>query len=381
MASKRDYYEVLGVPRSATSDEVKKAYRRLARTHHPDVNRHDKAAEEKFKEINEAYEILSDPQKRGVYDRFGHSGPSGGFGQADFDYGRGFGFGDIFDVFFGSGGFNTGEAARERPISQRGTDLRADVELTLEEVATGAEKTVRLSRMETCESCTGSGAAPGSQPETCSTCHGAGQVRRQQTGFFGTSITVGVCPRCHGEGRVIQNPCKECGGDGRVRSTAKIEVKVPAGVDSDNRVRLSGEGDAGIRGGPTGDLYVFPHVRQHPIFERRGNDIWCELSVSFAQASLGATVEASTLDGKEKLHLAEGTQSGEVYRLRDRGIPSVNGHGKGSLNVAIKVETPTKLSGEERKLLQQFADMRGENLDAEPEKSFFEKVKDAFSGR
>lgn len=381
MASKRDYYEVLGVPRSATSDEIKKAYRRMARTHHPDVNRHDQAAEERFKEINEAYETLSDTQKRSVYDRFGHSGPSRGFGQADFDFGRGFGVGDIFDVFFGSGGFNPGETARERTVSQRGADLRADVELTLEEVAVGVERIVRLSRMETCESCGGSGAAAGSQPETCSTCHGSGQVRRQQTGFFGTSITVGACPRCHGEGRVIQNPCRECGGDGRVRSTAKIDAKIPAGVDSDNRVRLSGEGDAGTRGGPPGDLYVFPFIRKHPVFERRGDDIWCELSVSFAQAALGATVEAPTLDGKEKLHLAEGAQSGEVYRLRDRGIPNVNGRGKGSLNVVLNVKTPTKLSGEERKLLQEFADLRGDILDAEPEKSFFEKVKDAFGGR
>lgn len=379
MANKRDYYEVLGVPRSAGADDIKKAYRRLARAHHPDVNRHDHQAEERFKEINEAYSVLSDPQKRGMYDRFGHAAPSGGFGAADFDFGRGFGFGDIFDVFFGSGNF--GEATRERSVSQRGSDLRTDVELTLEEVATGVEKEVRVSRMETCETCLGGGAQPGAEPEVCGTCHGAGQVRRQQSSIFGTSITVGACPRCRGEGRVINNPCHACGGEGRVRSSAKLEVKIPAGVDNDNRVRLSGEGDAGIRGGPPGDLYVFTNVRQHPIFERRGNDIWCEQQVSFVQAALGATVEAPTLDGKEKLHLAEGAQTGEVYRLRDRGIPDVNGRGKGSLNVVIRVQTPTKLSGEERRLLEEFAKARGESLEAEPEKSFFEKVKDVFTGR
>jgi molecular chaperone DnaJ len=381
MANKRDYYEVLGIPRSATSEEIKKAYRRLARTHHPDVNRHDEEAEERFKEINEAYEVLSDNQKRGVYDQFGHAGPSQGFGgRGGFDAGGGFGFGDIFDVFFGSGGFGT-ETGRERSVSQRGADLRADIELTLEEVATGVEKTVRVTRMETCETCHGSGAEAGTEPETCSTCRGTGQVRRQQSGFFGTSITVGACPHCHGEGHVIKNPCKSCGGEGRSRNTAKLEVKIPAGVDNENRVRLSGEGDAGYRGGTPGDLYVFPHIRPHQIFERRGNDVWCEVPVSFAQASLGATVEAPTLDGKEKLHLGEGTQTGEVYRLRDRGIPSLNGRGRGSVNVVIRVQTPTKLSHEERKLLEDFAKARGESLEAEPDKSFFEKVKDAFTGR
>ncbi|MDO8682939.1 MAG: molecular chaperone DnaJ [Armatimonadota bacterium] len=379
MASKRDYYEILGVPRSASADEIKKAYRRLARTHHPDVNRHDKAAEDTFKEINEAYEVLSDTQKRNVYDRFGHNGPSGRTG-AGFDFNEGFGFGDIFDVFFGSGGFGQ-TTARERNVSERGADLRADVEMTLEEAAKGIEKTLRISRMETCKACDGSGAEPGSKPETCTTCHGAGQVRRQQTGFFGTSIGVGICPHCRGEGRVVKSPCHECGGEGRTRGSAQIEVKIPAGVDNDNRIRLSGEGDAGMRGGPPGDLYVFPHIKPHSIFERRGNDIWCEVMVTFAQAALGATIAVPTLDGEEKLHLAEETQGGEVFRLRDHGIPDVNGRGKGSLNVVVKVQTPTKLSQEERQLLEDFAKSRGENLEAEPDKSFFEKVKDAFSGR
>jgi len=374
MASKRDYYEVLGVPRSATTEDIKKAYRRLARTHHPDVNRHDNEAEERFKEINEAYETLSDNQKRAMYDRFGHGGVSpGGFGATDF------GFGDIFDAFFGSGGF--GETVRERTVSERGADLRVDVELTLEEVVAGVEKTVRVSRMESCDACNGTGSEAGKRPDVCPTCHGSGQIRRQSSGFFGASISISVCPHCGGEGRVITAPCRECGGEGRVRKTAQLSVNIPAGVDDDNRIRLSGEGDAGIRGGSPGNLYVFPHVRKHPIFERRGNDIWLEAPVTLAQAALGATVEVPTLDGKEKLHLSEGAQSGEVYRLRDRGLPGLQGRGKGSLNVVIKVETPTHLSQEERKLLNEFAEMRGEKLEAEPDKSFFEKVKDTFSGR
>jgi molecular chaperone DnaJ len=374
----RDFSEVLGVSRDAGREEVQQAYRRLARQNHPDVNR-DPGAEERFKEINEAYEVLSDAQKRGAYDHYGHGGqPSGGFGQGDF--GGGFGFGDIVDVFFGQGGMGGG-ATRERSVSQRGADLRADLELTLEEIATGVEKTVRVTRTETCEVCTGSGAEPGSQSETCTTCHGAGQVRRQQTGFFGTSVTVVACPRCHGEGRTIKTPCHACAGEGRVRNTAKLDVKIPAGVDNENRIRLSGEGDAGYRGGPPGDLYVFPHIKAHPIFERRANDLWCEISVTVVQAALGATVEAPTLESKEKLHLSEGTQSGEVYRLRERGIPSLNGRGRGSLNVVVKVQTPTKLSNQERKILEEFAEARGEKFDVESEKSFFEKVKDAFSGR
>ena len=376
MASKPDYYETLGVPRSATTEDVKKAYRRLARTHHPDVNRHDEEAEDRFKAINEAYQVLSDNQKRAMYDRFGHAGLSpGGAGATDF----GFGFGDIFDAFFGGGGFGAG--VQERAVSQRGADLRVDVELTLEEVATGVEKSVRVSRMQSCDACKGSGSEGGNSPSECPTCRGSGQVRRQTSGFFGASISISPCQRCRGQGHIITSPCRECGGEGRFRGTAQLSVSIPAGVDDDNRIRLSGEGDAGVRGGAPGNIYVFPHIRNHPIFERRGNDIWLEARVTLAQAALGATIEVPTLDGKEKLHLPEGAQAGEVYRLRERGLPGLQGRGKGSLNVALRVETPARLSEEERKLLEKFAEMRGEKIEAEPDKSFFEKVKDAFGGR
>lgn len=380
MASKRDYYEVLGVARGASTDEIKKAYRKMARKHHPDVNLNDTESEARFKEINEAYEVLSDAQKRGIYDTYGHEGlnsQAGGPGPgADFGFS---GFGDIFDMFFGSG---FGGATRERGGPERGADLRYDLELTLEEAATGVEREIRVNRFEACGTCSGSGAKSGTSAETCSVCHGSGQVRQAMRDIFGgQSVRVSTCPRCHGEGRIVTNPCEDCGGAGRRRRVARKTVKIPAGVDTGNRIRISGEGDAGAKGGPHGDLYVIVHMKQHAAFERREDDVICEAAVSMTQAAFGATIEVQTLLGKEQLHLSEGTQNGQVYMLRGQGIPHLNGRGNGDEHVVIKVETPSHLSDEQKQLLLQFAEMRGEKLDISEDKGFFERVKDVLGGR
>lgn len=383
MAEKRDYYEVLGIQRGASADEIKRAYRKLARKHHPDVNPGDHSAEDKFKELNEAYEVLSDSQKKDMYDRFGHSAVNGGGAPGAGDYG-GFnvdfgGFGDIFDMFFGGGGGRA--AAQDRTGPERGADLRYDLEMTLEEAAVGVEKKIRFAHFEICDVCHGSGAAEGSKPETCPTCHGAGQVRQQQQTFFGTQIRVTACPKCHGEGRIITNPCQTCNGQGRVRKTVERTVNIPAGVDNGSRIRIPREGDSGLRGGGPGDLYIVTHVRAHEIFERRGDDVWRELSVTFAQAALGAAVKVKTLVGEEVLNIAAGTQNGEVYSLKGKGMPDPRGRGQGDLNVIVIVQVPTKLKDEEKKLLRQFSEMRGEELVEHEEKGFFERVKDVLGGR
>ena len=380
MADKQDYYETLGVAKTSSQDDIKKAYRRLARKHHPDVNQHDKDADDKFKEINEAYQVLSDPEKREVYDRYGHQGfdqfngggaNAGGYG----DFG---GFGDIFEMFFGGGG--QGQARSSKPGAERGNDLRYDVELTLEDAAHGVEQNIKYSRMETCDTCNGTGAKPGTTPETCSVCHGAGQVRQQQQTIFGTQVRITACPRCHGEGRVIGSPCGTCGGHGRSRKTVEKAVSIPAGVDNGMRIRLSGEGDAGLRGGPSGDLYIFTHIRQHDFFERKDNDLWCQVPISFTLAALGGIIEVKTIDGVEDLEVSAGTQPDEVYSLRGKGMPDVNGRGKGDLNVILKVETPTKLTDDQKELLRHFAALRGEDIKPVHGKSFFERVKDAING-
>lgn len=378
MAEKQDYYETLGVSRNASQDEIKKAYRRLAHKHHPDVSSGDKeTAEARFKEIGEAYSVLSDPEKREVYDRYGHQGfdqsSGGGYG----GFGDMGGFGDIFDMFFG-GASTTG--ARSRPAAERGNDLRHDVEITLEEAAHGTEHNIRFARMETCDTCSGSGAQPGTNPETCGICHGNGQVRQQQQTIFGTQIRITTCPRCHGEGRVIGSPCTKCGGHGRVRKTVEKKVDIPAGVDTGMRVRLAGEGDAGLRGGPHGDLYIVIHVRKHKIFERKGNDLWCEVPISFVLAALGGSIDVPTIDGSEELGVSPGTQSREVYVMRGKGMPDPSGRGHGDLNVVLKVETPTKLTDEQKTLLKEFAASRGEEIKEVQGKGFFERVKDAFGG-
>ena len=375
MVDKRDYYEILGIAKDASQADIKRAYRRLAREHHPDVNPNDPEAEARFKEINEAYQVLSDSEKRSVYDRYGHRGMDQSYGQ-DFggfsDFG---GFGDIFDMFFGGGASG---AARTRPSAERGNDLRYDVELSLEEAARGVEHTVKYSRMESCDTCHGSGAKPGTQPETCSMCGGSGQVRQQQQTIFGTQVRIGACPRCKGEGRVISAPCPECSGQGRVRRSVEKKVDIPAGVDTGMQIRLSGGGDAGLRGGPSGDLYIFMHVRKHPIFERRGNDLWCKKTISFACAALGGTLDVKTIDGTEEMEVDSGTQFGEVYTLRGKGMPDPTSGRRGDLNVAIEIETPSHLNDEQKTLLRQFAASRGEDIRPTRGKSIFERVKDAF---
>jgi len=380
MTEKRDYYETLGVSRNADSNQIKQAFRRLAREHHPDVNLGDRAAEARFKEINEAYQVLSDPEKREVYDRYGHQGFEQAYGGPDFggfgDFG---GIGDIFDMFFGTAG--AAGSTRSRSGAERGNDLRYDVELTLEEAAHGASRVVRLSRMETCATCGGSGTKPGSHPETCGMCHGSGQVRQQVQSFFGAQIRITACPKCHGEGRVITSPCDDCSGQGRARKTIEKSVDIPAGVDNDMRIRLASEGDAGRRGGPSGDLYIFTHVRAHDFFERRGGDLWCEMSVGVALAALGGSIDVRTIDGSEQLNISPGAQSGETYKLKGKGMPDPNTGRAGDQNVVIRVQTPTKLSDEQKELLRKLAALRGEEISEVHEKSFFERVKDAFTGQ
>jgi molecular chaperone DnaJ len=381
--SKRDFYEVLGVPKTATEDELKKAYRKLARKYHPDLNPDNKEeAERKIKEVNEAYEVLSDSQKRTQYDQFGHDAFQGGQGGAGgFNpfggAGAGGGFSDIFDMFFGQSGFGGGGGQRNGP--EKGADLRFDMEISFEQAAFGVETEVQIPRTEECTTCQGSGAAAGTHPETCPQCKGSGQTQVIQNTPFGRMVNVRACERCHGEGKIIHTPCRECKGQGRVRRNRKITVKIPAGVDTGSRLRVAHEGEAGLRGGPQGDLYVYIFVKQHKLFTREGNDVLCEVPVSFVQAALGDEIDVPTLDGKVKMRVPEGTQSGTVLRLKDKGIPYLRGNGRGDQNVRIKVVTPHKLSDKQKQLLQDFARASGENINPE-EKGFFKKMKDVLGG-
>jgi molecular chaperone DnaJ len=379
LAVKRDYYEVMGLGSSASADEIKSAYRRLARQHHPDVNQGDSAAETRFKEINEAYEVLSNPEKRQRYDRYGHEGVNGGPGGVDFGFGGGFGVGDIFDMFFG--GSATREAGPRGSRVQRGADLRYDLEISLEEAAFGAEKTIEIAKLETCTTCKGSGGKEGAKPETCTTCRGQGQVRSTQQTFLGSFSTVTTCPRCRGEGQIISDPCPRCHGDGRERKSKTLQVKIPAGVDTGARIRFTGEGEAGPHGGPGGDLYVVTIVRPHPVFERHGLDIACEITISFAKAALGGKVEVPTLKGKEELFLPEGTQPGDVFRLPGKGMPEVGRSTRGDQHVVVRVVTPTRLNDRQRRALQEFAAASGEEVGETGDGSLFEKIRNIFHGR
>ncbi|MEP7211975.1 MAG: molecular chaperone DnaJ [Acidobacteriota bacterium] len=366
--AKRDYYEVLGVSRTATEVEIKKAYRTLAIQHHPDKNPDDHTAEEKFKECAEAYAVLSDAQKRASYDRFGHAAAGAGAG-AGFDPG----FSNIEDIFdlFGFGDMFGGRRGTRTSV-QRGSDLRYDLEITLEDSATGKDEKLRIPRLETCGICKGSGAEEGSKPETCVTCSGSGQTRYQQ-GFFSVMRT---CPNCQGKGQIIRNPCKECKGDGRVEKEKTLDVKIPAGVETGSRLRVSGEGEAGVGGGPAGDLFVVLHVAEHETFERQGANLYSAVPLTFAQAALGAEIKVKTLDGEEDLKIPAGTQTGTVFRIKSHGMPALGGRGKGDLFVAATLITPKSLTKDQRKLLEQLAEVEDTDFNDE---SFIEKVRNIFS--
>ncbi len=363
---KRDYYDVLGVSRSASDEDLKKAYRKLAIQCHPDKNPGDKAAEDRFKELGEAYQVLSDPERRSAYDRFGHAAfEQGGFG--GFDFGAGFEdiLGDLFGDFFGTG---RGRGGRAR--ARRGQDLQYQLEVSFEEAARGCEKTLSIPRLASCATCGGSGAKPGTRPTTCPQCRGAGQIRFQQ-GFFAIAKTCGTC---NGQGSVVSSPCADCNGAGARRKTNTLSVRIPAGVDTGSRLKLRGEGESGGSGGPPGDLYVLVQVAEHPIFVRDGIDVVCEVPVSIAQASLGTEIEIPTLDGVRRLKVPAGTQSGHLFRLRGLGVPDLNGYGRGDQVVRLAVETPRKLSARQRELLQEFASISGEEVHPMA-KSFLDKVK------
>ena len=374
--SKRDYYEVLGVNRDAGDDEIKKAYRKLAMKHHPDRNPDSKDAEEKFKEAKEAYEMLSDPQKKAAYDRYGHAGvdPSMGAGPGAQGFEGGFAdaFGDIFgDLFGGAGGGRGG-----RSNVYRGADLRYNLEITLEEAARGAEKTIRIPTVEECGTCHGSGAKPGTQPKPCPTCNGHGQVRVQQ-GFFSIQQT---CPKCHGSGKIIPDPCRDCGGAGRVKKQKTLEVKIPAGIDEGMRLRHAGHGEPGVNGGPPGDLYVEIHIRKHAVFERDHDDLHCEMPISITTAALGGEIEIPTLEGMARLKIPAETQSGKVFRLRGKGIKNVRSHVHGDLMCHVVVETPVSLTERQKELLREFEESASGNADRHNPKAkgWMDKVRDFF---
>jgi len=381
--TKRDLYEVLSVPRSASGDEIKSAYRKAALRWHPDRNPDNKhEAEEKFREATEAYTVLSDAQKRQIYDAYGHAGLSSaaggsGFQSVDFSVFEGLQdiLGDFFqvdDVFGFGGGARRGRGGRR---SQRGADLRYDVTLSFEEAAVGKKLRIRIPRAEACDICSGSGAKPGTSPVTCSMCEGRGQVRHQQS-FL---VIARTCPQCQGSGRVLRDPCPACRGAGRVERERSMDVEIPAGVDTGMRVRLPGEGETGTNGGPRGDLYVQVEVREHPFFERKGSDLFCTIPISISQAALGAEIRVPTMSAEEKLKIPEGTQSGQIFHLKGKGLPSPHGHGRGYLHVAVRVVIPEKLSRDQKRLMEELANtFNQDNRPAERNSSFFEKVKDIF---
>ena len=374
---KRDYYEVLGVSRDATEDEIKKAYKKLARQSHPDMNPGDKEAEEKFKEVNEANEVLSDPDKRARYDQFGFAGvdPSYGAGTGGGGgYGSPFDFGDLGDIFgsFFGGGF--GSTAQRRNGPQRGESIRASVTLSFTEAAFGCEKEITLERSEQCETCKGSGCAPGTTPEVCPDCRGSGAVTRAQRTPFGVMQSQTVCPKCGGTGRIIHQPCPDCGGKGAVRRRKTIKVSIPAGIDDGQTISLRGQGHAGRNGGGAGDLLITVMVRPHEIFRREGTAVFCEAPITFTQAVLGAELEIPTIDGKVKYTIPEGTQTGTVFRLKGRGIPVLNGRGRGDQYVTVVIETPRGLNKDQKEALRRFSETLGEN-NYEQQRSFFKKFR------
>ena len=378
--AEQDYYSVLGIPRSATVEDIKKAYRKLALRYHPDRNPGNKESEEKFKTISEAYEVLSDSEKRQAYDQFGSAGVHGGFGTGGAGA-RGFGgtggmggfediFGDIFGDFFGTG---SRQRRRERTRGIRGQDLKYDITISFEEVAFGKKNKIEIPRHVACPHCAGSGAKPGTKPVTCSKCNGEGEVRYTQ-GFFSVSRT---CDRCHGEGRTVETPCGTCHGEGTVRETKTVEITIPPGIDEGQSLRLNGEGNAGLQGGPSGDLYLVMHIKKHPFFTREQDDVICEVPITFTQAALGVQIEVPTLYGKVEMKIPSGTQWGKTFRLKDKGFPNIHGYGKGDQLVKIVIETPTKLNKEQKELLAKFASLSGEQVQPN-QKNFVDKMKDLF---
>lgn len=389
--AKRDYYEVLGISRNATEEEIKRAYRKLAKKYHPDMNRDNKEeAGEKFKEVSEAYEILMDKGKRAAYDRYGHEGVEKTFGKGGFDWSdfthfedvrdifRGFDdffeTGSIFDIFFGR------PSTRVRPrgrVKMRGSDIKIRLKLTLEEIKTGVEKKLRISRLEQCPKCNGTGVEPGSQAEACSVCHGSGELREVQRSMFGQFVQVRTCPRCRGEGRIISNPCSKCKGQGRAKREATINLRIPKGVTAGNYIPVRGEGNAGPNNGPRGNLIVIVEEKEHGLFERRGNDLHCRVPISFSVAALGGEVEVPTLDGKVRLKIPSGTQTGRLFRLRGKGLPEIGGGREGDEYVEAVVWTPTHLSKQEIELFRNLAKYEADKI-PKPGSSFFSKLKGKF---
>ncbi|WP_096153336.1 MULTISPECIES: molecular chaperone DnaJ [Bacillus] len=372
--SKRDYYEVLGVSKGASKDEIKKSYRKLSKQYHPDINSAPDAAD-KFKEIKEAYEVLSDDQKRSHYDQFGHTDPNQGFGGFGGGAGGFGGFEDIFETFFGGGGGRR----RDPNAPRQGADLQYTMTLSFEEAAFGKETDIEIPREESCDTCSGTGAKPGTKVETCSHCRGTGQESIEQNTPFGRIVNKRTCSKCQGTGKSIPQKCSSCHGAGRIKKRNTINVKIPAGIDDGQQLRISGKGEAGINGGPPGDLYIVFHVRSHEFFERDGDDIYCEMPITFAQAALGDEVEVPTLSGKVKLKVPAGTQTGTNFRLKGKGVANVRGYGHGDQHIKIRVITPTKLTEKQKQLLREFADISGQTPD-EQDAGFFAKVKRAFKG-
>lgn len=377
MANKRDYYEILGVEKNASDADIKKSYRKLAKQYHPDINPGDKTAEAKFKELNEAYEILSDSKKRSQYDQFGHAGTDpngfGGFGggNVDFDFG---GIGDIFESFFGGSGFGRSTKSKKGP--QKGADLKYAMEIAFDEAAFGVEKEISINRMENCKTCNGSGARQGSNSSTCAHCNGTGQVQYKQSTPFGQFVNVKTCDVCRGEGKIITDPCNTCQGKGKIRNNVKLKINVPAGIDDGQTISLRGEGEPGSKGGPAGDLYISIRVRTHAIFQRQGTDVVIEMPITFVQGALGSEIEVPTLDGKVKYTIPEGTQTGSVFRLKGKGIPFIRGNGRGDQYIKVNVEVPKKLNEKQKTILREFAEVSGDDVH-EQRKSFFNKMKDA----
>ena len=376
--NKRDYYEVLGIQKDASDDDIKKAYRQMAKKYHPDLNPGDKEAEARFKEVNEAYEILSDAQKKARYDQFGHAGVDPNFGSGGY---QGYGFdnmdidlGDIFSSFFGGGG-----GRRQNPNApRRGGDVSASVVISFEEAARGCKQQVNVHLVDTCGDCGGSGAAKGSAPATCPACNGTGQERRQQRTPFGVIQTQTVCSRCHGKGKIIESPCHTCQGSGQVRKPAVVGISIPAGIDDGQVITIRGKGNAGQNGGPAGDLQVQVSVRPHAIFERDGFDIWCELPLTFAQAALGAEISVPTLEGNVSYTIKEGTQPGDTFRLKGKGIPYINGRGRGDEIVRVTIEVPKNLNNKQKDILRSFEEATGDG-NYQKRKGFFDKLRDAFN--